>query len=129
MRDELAEHVSQGRRAHIPVEETVGPDQVAETEAAELANLEVEANPDEEMVTQHTLSINCFLPGTRQADQSQQPPGRDRTPPTPSGCAKKKQRVGDPPPKVPSDAPSKAPPYASVGIVIREPTDASRPTA
>ena len=129
MRDESAERVSQGRRAHIPVEESVGPNQVAETEAAEPANSEVEANPDEEMVTRHTLSIDCFLPGIRQAGQFQQPPGRDRTPPAPFSCAKKKQRVGDPPPKVPSDSPSKAPPQASVGIVIREPTSAFRPTA
>ena len=129
MRDESAKCVSQGRRAHIPVEETVGPTQVAEAEAAESANLEVEANPDEEMVMRHTLYIDCFLPGTCPADQSQLPPGRDRTPPAPSGCAKKKQRVGDPHPKVPSDASSKALPRASDGIVIREPTSASRPTA
>ena len=63
MRDESAKCVSQGRRAHILVEETVGPTQVAEAEAAEPANLEVEANPDEEMVMRHTLYIDCFLPG------------------------------------------------------------------
>ena len=71
MRDESVECMSQGRRAHIPVEETVGPAQVAEAKAAEPANLEVEANLKEEMVTRHTLYIDCFLPGTRPADQSQ----------------------------------------------------------
>ena len=51
MREKSAERMSQGCRAHIPIEETVGPTQVAEAEAVEPANSEVEANPDEEMVT------------------------------------------------------------------------------
>ena len=81
------------------------------------------------MVTKRTLSIDRFLPGAHLAIQPQKTLAKDRTLPLPSsGRAKKKQRIGDPP-KVPSDALSKTPPRASGGIVIREPTGASRPTA
>ena len=83
------------------------------------------------MVAKRTLSIDWFLPGAHLATQPQKTLAKDQTPPSPplsSSCAKKKQRIGDPP-KVPSDALSKTPPRASGGIVIWEPTGASRPTA
>ena len=83
------------------------------------------------MVAKHIMSIDQFLLGAHLTTQPQKTPAKDRTLPSPppsSGCAKKKQRIGDPP-KVPSDALSKTPPRASGGIVIWEPTGASRPTA
>lgn len=42
--------------------------QVAEEEAAKLASSEAEPNPNEEMVTCCTLSIDRFLLGARPAD-------------------------------------------------------------
>ena len=80
------------------------------------------------MVTWRSLTVDHFLPGACSAGQTQQPPTRDRTPPPPSGHAKKKQRVGDPPSKTPTDAPSNTPPWPTDGIVIQEPTRTPRPT-
>ena len=129
VRDESTKRVSQSRKAHNLVE---GPDtsiQEAEPIAVKpVHSLEVEANLGEKMVTRHTLSIDRFLLGAYPTAQPQKTPTKDRTPPPPSSSrAKKKQCVSDPP-KVPSDAPSKNPPRASGGIVIREPVDASRST-
>ena len=56
-----------------------------------------EAGLEEEMVTRRTLTIDQFLPDGRPTAQPQKTLGKDRTPPPPSGCAKKKQRVFDPP--------------------------------
>ncbi|KAK9992022.1 hypothetical protein SO802_027007 [Lithocarpus litseifolius] len=55
--------------------------------------------------------------------------GKDRTPPLAASRPKKKQHVGDQPPRVTSEAPSKTPPLGLVGIVIWEPVSDPRPTA
>ena len=114
---------------HIPIERPDAPTQVAEAVEVEPTDLEPEANLDEDMVTCRTFSINRFLPDTRPAGQPQQPPTQDRTPPPPSVHTKKKQRVGDPPSRIPSDVPSKTPYWLSSGIVIWEPTGAPHPMA
>ena len=42
------------------------------------------------------MTIDRFLPDTRLIAQTQQPQSKDRTlPPSPTGRAKKKQRVGE----------------------------------
>ena len=91
MRDESTECMSQSQKSHIPVE---GPD--ASTQATEPGavdpthSLEATVDLGEEMVTRWALTVDRFLLSTRSASQSQQLLGRDRTPPPPSGRAKKK---------------------------------------
>ena len=102
VKNESVKRVSRSHKAHIPIERPNTPAQVAEAAIAEPANPEAEANL-EDMVMRRTLSIDHFLPNTRLASQPQQPLTWDRTPPLPFGHAKKKQRVGDPPLRVPSD--------------------------
>ena len=130
MRDESAEHVSQNRKTHIPVEGPDAPIQVAELVTAEPTNpSKAKANLGEEMVTRCTLTVDQFLPDTRPTAQPQKTSSKEKTPPPPSGHAKKKQQVGDQPPKGPGDIPVKTPPRASVGITIRELAKVTQPTA
>ena len=91
VRDELAEHMSQNCKTHIPVEGLDASVQVAEPVIAKSANpSKAEANLGEEMVTRRTLTINQFLLGTCPAAQPQKTPSKEWTPPPSSSCAKKK---------------------------------------
>ena len=76
------------------------------------------------------MTVDRFLPDTQPMAQPQEPQGKNRTPSPPqAGRAKKKQRVVDQPPRIPSDAPARTPPRVSGGITIREPVNDCRPTA
>ena len=62
------------------------------------------------------MTVDRFIPN---AQPSTQPQGRDRAPPSPAAYhPKKKQKVGEQPPKVLGDVPVKTPPQG--GITIRE---------
>ena len=57
------------------------------------------------MVTRRKMIVDRFIPGTQPPAQ---PQGGDHAPPPlAASCPKKKQRVGDQPPKVPSDVPQR----------------------
>ena len=102
----------------MPVEVPNAPAQVAKL-------VEVEVDQDATMVTRRKMTVNQFIPGTQPPSQLQ---GRDHAPPPPGASRpKKKQRVGDQPPKVPSDAPTKTSPQG--GIMIREPVGEPQPPA
>ena len=89
MRDESVERVSRSHKTHIPVEGINTPTQATEPKATELTHFS-EATASEEMVTRCTLTVDQLLPDARLAAQSQQPLGKDWTPPSPSSRAKKK---------------------------------------
>ena len=91
VRDDLAERVSQSRRAHIPVKEPA---------MAELVNSsEAEFDLDEdEMVTRWMMTIGRFLPSAELASQQQERSGKDPTPPPPPGLSRKRQRSSEQPP-------------------------------
>ena len=55
VRDESAEHVSQSRKVHVPVEEQEAPSRTAELEVAEV-------DQGAEMVTRQTMTVDRFLP-------------------------------------------------------------------
>ena len=77
------------------------------------------------MVTRRKMTIDRFIPSTQ---PSAQPQVGDRASPPPTAShPKKKQKVGDHPPKVPSEVPTKTPPWG--GITIREPMGGSQPPA
>jgi len=102
LRDESAERVSQHLRklAHAPVqeeapiqEEPAQPEEPAEPEAlveeaeqfvvdiTDLSNTEPYLSED--MVTRKAMTIDCFMPGTRQAAQQPPPQSQGQVPPPP----------------------------------------------
>nr|POF03418.1 hypothetical protein CFP56_76568 [Quercus suber] len=91
VRDESVECMSHSRKTHIPIEESDAPAHVTKLVASDMTHpLEATVDLGEDMVTRRALTIDQFLPNSRSASQSQQPLGRDQTPPPPSGHAKKK---------------------------------------
>ena len=72
-----------------------------------------------------------FLPNARSAGQQQGPQGRSPTPPPPPPLrhSQKRQRTAEQPPAVSRVVPSRTPPRASGGIIIREPPHDAQPTA
>ena len=58
--------------------------QSTEQEAIDITNLSnTESDCGGDMVTRKTMTINCFVPGARQAGQQQPPQGQGQTPPPP----------------------------------------------
>ena len=100
-RDKLAERVSRclHELAHTPVEpeapiqeapiqpeipaEPEAPIQETEQVAVEFVNSETESDRDEDMVTRKTMTIDHFMPGSKQTTQQQPSQSRGQTPPAP----------------------------------------------
>ena len=77
------------------------------------------------MVTRRKMTIDRFIPS---AQPSTQPQVGDRAPSPPAAShPKKKLKVGDHPSKVPSEVPTKTPPWGR--ITIRELMGGSQPPA
>lgn len=64
VRDKSAEHVSQSRKVHVPIEHLKAQARATEPEATEV---EQDAN----MVTRRKMTADRFLPGTHPTAQSQ----------------------------------------------------------
>ena len=137
LRDESGEQASRRLReiAHEAIQQEgqvqeqpipENPAAVPQQQVIEAAALLAEAiQPRGRMVSRKVMSIERFVPSTRQSNQP--PPSESRgqapqpSPSTQAGRARKKQKVTDQPSTGPGDAAAQTPPRPTGGIVIREP--------
>ena len=101
--------------------------QSTEQEAIDITNLSnTESDCGEDMVTRKTMTINCFVPGARQAGQQRPPQGQGQTPPPPlpppqTVRIQKRPRVVEQTSTGLGDVVTQVTPQPSRGVTIQEP--------